>query len=204
MLFKKKDIFLETLILSAQNLKESSDLFLEEIYNLHEVEDYAKKIKMLEDKGDEYTHTIIRALNKTFITPLEREDILGLATKIDDVLDGIEECADRLCLYQVKEADDYIKAFAQNIVKNANEIIAAMNLLDQKKLQQMMKHVFRINELENEADHLLRECIKDLFEKTDDPILIIKKMQLYDMLERITDVCEDVANILETLQMRNS
>ncbi len=204
MLFKKKDIFLETLILSAQNLKESSDLFLEEIYNLHEVEEYAKKIKMLEDKGDEYTHTIIRALNKTFITPLEREDILGLATKIDDVLDGIEECADRLCLYQVKEADDYIKAFAQNIVKNANEIIAAMNLLGQKKLQQMMKHVFRINELENEADHLLRECIKDLFEKTDDPILIIKKMQLYDMLERITDVCEDVANILETLQMRNS
>ncbi len=204
MLFKKKDIFMETLILSAKNLKEASDLFMEEINNLHEVEEYAKRIKMLEDEGDEYTHTIIRALNKTFITPLEREDILGLAVKIDDVLDGIEECADRLCLYQVKEADDYIKAFAQNIVQNSNEIIAAMDLLEQKQLQQMMKHVFRINELENEADHLLRECIRNLFEECNDPILIIKKMQLYEMLERITDVCEDVANILETLQMRNS
>jgi predicted phosphate transport protein (TIGR00153 family) len=204
MLFKKKDFFFATLILSAQNLKEASELFLEEINNLHAVEDYAKRIKDLEVKGDDYTHDIIHALNKTFITPLEREDILGLATKIDDVIDGIEECADRLCLYQVKQADEYIVAFAENIVKNCHEIVAAMALLEQKKLPEMMQHVFRINELENEADSLLRVCIRNLFEKTDDPILIIKKMQLYDMLERITDVCEDVADILESLQMRNS
>ena len=201
---KKKDIFLETLMLAAKNLKEASEMFIEEIDNLNEVEDYAKKIKELEDVGDDYTHTIIRSLNKTFITPLEREDILALATKIDDVLDGIEECADRLCLYQVKEADEYIKEFAQNILQNANEITSAMQLLEKKQLPDMMKHVFRINELENEADHLLRVCIKRLFEECSDPILIIKKMQLYEMLERITDVCEDVANILETLQMRNS
>lgn len=191
-------------MLSAQNLKEASELFLEEINNLHAVEEYAKKIKDLELKGDDYTHDIIHALNKTFITPLEREDILGLATKIDDVIDGIEECADRLCLYQVKQADEYIVAFAENIVKSCHEIVAAMALLEQKKLPEMMQHVFRINELENEADSLLRVCIRNLFEKTDDPILIIKKMQLYDMLERITDVCEDVADILESLQMRNS
>ncbi|KAF1086707.1 putative pit accessory protein [Sporotomaculum syntrophicum] len=204
MIFKKKDFFFTTLMLSAQNLKEASDLFLEEINNLREVEEYATKIKDLEHKGDDYTHDIIRALNKTFITPLEREDILGLATKIDDVIDGIEECADRLCLYQVKQADEYIVAFAENIVKSCHEIVAAMDLLEQKKLPEMMQHVFRINELENEADSLLRVCIRSLFEKTDDPILIIKKMQLYEMLERITDVCEDVADILESLQMRNS
>lgn len=204
MIFKKKDFFFSTLMLSAQNLKEASDLFLEEINNLHKVEEYATNIKVLENRGDDYTHDIIRALNKTFITPLEREDILGLATKIDDVIDGIEECADRLCLYQVKQADEYIVAFAENIVKNCHEIVAAMDLLEQKKLPEMMQHVFRINELENEADSLLRVCIRNLFEKTDDPILIIKKMQLYDMLERITDVCEDVADILESLQMRNS
>jgi predicted phosphate transport protein (TIGR00153 family) len=204
MILKKKDFFIETLIFSAQNLKESSELFLEEINNLHEVEDYAKRIKDLEHTGDDYTHDIIRALNKTFITPLEREDILGLATKIDDVIDGIEECADRLCLYQVKEADEYIIAFAENIVKNCHEIVAAMVLLEQKKLPEMMQHVFRINELENEADALLRVCIRNLFERTNDPILIIKKMQVYEMLERITDVCEDVANIFESLQMRNS
>ena len=204
MLFKKKDIFFETLILSAQNLLESSELFVEEINNLHLVDGYAKRIKDLEHRGDDYTHTIIRALNKTFITPLEREDILGLATKIDDVIDGIEECADRLSLFQVKQADKYIIEFAENIVKNCHEILAAMQLLEEKKLPEMMQHVFRINELENEADQLLRVCIKALFNDCNDPILIIKKLQLYEMLERITDVCEDVADILESLQMRNS
>jgi len=203
-MFKKKDIFFETLVASARNLKEASEMFLEEINNLQDVEKYAKKIRDLEHVGDDYTHTVIRALNKTFITPLEREDLLGLATKLDDVLDGIEECADRLCLYQVKQTDEYIVEFAENIDKSCHEIVAAMDLLVQKKLQEMMQHVFRINELENEADSLLRVCIKNLFEKSDDPILIIKKMQVYEMLERITDVCEDVADILESLQMRNS
>ncbi|WP_066639920.1 DUF47 domain-containing protein [Desulfolucanica intricata] len=204
MLFKKKDIFFETLLLSANNLKEASNLFREEIYNLQDVEQYAEKIKTLEDKGDEYTHKIIHALNKTFITPLEREDILGLALKLDDVLDWIEACADLMNLFKVTEADDYIKLFIQMIVNCSEEIVVAINLLTQKKLQEMLRHVYRINELENEADQLLRECIKTLFEECNDPILIIKKKELYEMLERVTDACEDVANILEALLMRNS
>ncbi|WP_347490713.1 DUF47 domain-containing protein [Desulfoscipio sp. XC116] len=204
MFFKKKDVFLETLVSSTHNLRDASVLFQEEINDLREVESYAERIKILEDKGDELTHKIIHALNKTFITPLEREDILGLALKLDDVVDGIEACADRLELYKVTEADDYIKLFVQMIVNCANEICTAMRLLEQKKLQEMLRHIYRINELENEADQLLRECIKDLFEEYNDPILIIKKKELYEMLEGITDACEDVADILEALMMRNS
>jgi hypothetical protein len=204
MLFKKKDIFFETLVESANNLKDACSLFQEEINNLQQVEQYAEKIKLIEDKGDELTHKIIHALNKTFITPLEREDILGIAIEMDNVVDGIEAVADRMDLYKVTEADDYIKLFTQMIVNSADEIVAAINLLAQKKLQEMMRHIYRINELENEADQLLRECIKTLFEEYKDPIMIIKKKELYEMLEGVTDACEDLANILEALLMRNS
>lgn len=204
MLFKKKDIFFETLVESANNLKDACCLFQEEINNLHEVEQYAERIKILEDKGDELTHRIIHALNKTFITPLEREDILGIAVEMDNVVDGIEAVADRMELYKVHEADDYIRLFAQMIVNSADEIVAAINLLVQKKMQEMMRHIYRINELENEADQLLRECIMTLFQEYKDPIMIIKKKELYEMLEGVTDACEDLANILEALLMRNS
>ena len=204
MFFKKKDIFFETLILDVDNLKEAAYLFQEEIHNLHESEHYAEKIKTLEDKGDEYTHTILHALNRTFITPLEREDIFGLASKLDDVLDGIEACADRMELYNVKESDDYMKLFAQMIVNSVEEISFAIKLLVQKKLAQMSRHINRINELENEADQLLREAIKTLFEESDNAILIIKKKDLYEVLESVTDACEDVADLLESLIMRNS
>ncbi|WP_027364512.1 DUF47 domain-containing protein [Desulfotruncus alcoholivorax] len=204
MFFKKKDIFIETLSQSADNLLEACKLFQEEVSNLGDVEAYAERIKILEDKGDELTHTIIHALNKTFITPLEREDILGIALKLDDVVDGIEAVADRLEIYKVTKADDYIKLFAQMIVNCAEEIVTSINLLAQKKMQQMERHIYRINELENEADQLVRECVMTLFEEHDDPILIIKKKEIYEMLEGITDACEDVANILEALIMRNS
>jgi len=204
MFFKKKDIFIETLCKSADNLLVACSLFQEEVSNLRDVEAYAERIKILEDKGDELTHTIIHALNKTFITPLEREDILGIALKLDDVVDGIEAVADRLEIYKVTNADDYIKLFAQMIVNCAEEIVAAINLLAQKKLQHMERHIYRINELENEADQLVRECVMTLFEEYNDPILIIKKKEIYEMLEGVTDACEDVADILEALIMRNS
>ena len=204
MFFKKKDVFIETLVQSADNLLAACRLFQEEVHNLGEVEAYAERIKILEDKGDEYTHTIIHALNKTFITPLEREDILGIALKLDDVVDGIEAIADRLELYKITRADDYMRLFAQMIVNSAEEIVTAMNLLAQKKMQQMERHIYRINELENEADQLLRECLMTLFEEHHDPIYIIKKKEIFEMLEGVTDACEDVANILEALIMRNS
>ncbi|ACV63195.1 protein of unknown function DUF47 [Desulfofarcimen acetoxidans DSM 771] len=204
MFFKKKDIFFETIILDVDNLKEAAYLFQEEIHNLHDSEHYAEKIKTLEDKGDGYTHTIMHALNRTFITPLEREDIFGLASKLDDVLDGIEACADRMELYNVKESDDYMKLFAQMIVNSVDEISFAIKLLVQKKMMEMSRHINRINELENEADQLLREAIKTLFEEIDNPILIIKKKDLYEVLESVTDACEDVADLLESLIMRNS
>ncbi len=204
MFFKKKDVFFETLMQSALNLKEAATLFQEQMNNLEMSSNYAENIKLLEDKGDELTHKVIKALERTFITPIEREDILGLAIKIDDVVDGIEACSDRLDLYKITEPDDYLKLFAQMIVHSADEIVAAMVLLEQKKLKEIQRHVNRINQLENEADQLLREGLLVLFTEIKDPILLMKKKEIYEFMEKITDSCEDVANILEALLMRNT
>ncbi len=116
-----------------------------------------------ESKGDQYTHEIIRALNNTFITPLEREDILGLTIKLDDVLDLLEACAWSFDLFNVTEVDDFMKLFARNIEMCTQEIAYAINCLVEKKLKEMPRHTHKINDLENVADDLLRDSLKTLF-----------------------------------------
>lgn len=205
MIFKKKpNIFFDTLVQSAQNLKDAAYLFQEQIYDLKNADYYAENIKLLEDKGDELTHKIIHALNKTFITPLEREDILGMALELDNVVDGIEASSDRMSLFKIREADDYTKLFVRLICSGADEIIVAIDFLAQKKLNDMYRHIYRLNQLENEGDQLYREALVNLFENYSDAILVLKKKEIYDMLEQVLDSCEDLANILEALIMRNT
>lgn len=201
---KKKDIFFEYFLLVAKNIQLASKVFKDEMSNLPEAENYALQLKTVESMGDQYTHEIILALNKTFITPLEREDILGLILKLDDVLDCLEACASRLELYSITEPDDYMRLFAKNIDMCLHEIFMAINLLVEKKLKEMKKHTHKINDLENVADDLLRDGLKTLFSTSTDAIDIMKKKNIYDMMESVSDACEDVANILEGIIMRNS
>lgn len=201
---KKKDIFFEYFLLVAKNIQLASRVFKDEMSNLPEAENYALQLKTVESMGDQYTHEIILALNKTFITPLEREDILGLILKLDDVLDCLEACASRLELYGITEPDDYMRLFAKNIDMCLHEIFMAINLLVEKKLKEMKKHTHKINDLENVADDLLRDGLKTLFSTSTDAIDIMKKKNIYDMMESVSDACEDVANILEGIIMRNS
>lgn len=201
---KKKDIFFEYFVLVAKNLQLASQVFKEEMNHLSDTEEFALQLKTVESMGDQYTHEIILALNKTFITPLEREDILGLTLKLDDVLDILEACAWSFDLYNIKEADDYMKLFAKNIEMCIQEVVYAVNFLVEKKLKEMTKHTHKINDLENVADDLLRDSLKTLFSTCSDPIEIIKRKEVYGMMEAVSDACEDVANILEGLIMRNS
>jgi len=201
---KKKDIFFEYFILVARNIQLASKVFREEMNNLSDAENFALQIKTVESMGDQYTHEIILALNKTFITPLEREDILGLTLKLDDVLDALEACASRLELYGITESDDYMRLFAKNIEMCTQEIEDAIKLLVEKKLKDMTRHTHKINDLENVADDLLRDGIKTLFSISTDAIEIMKKKEIYEMMEAVSDACEDVANILEGIIMRNS
>ncbi|HOV79989.1 MAG TPA: DUF47 family protein [Bacillota bacterium] len=205
MLFQRKpDIFFEYFILVAKNIQLASQIFREEMHNLKNAEEFALQIKNVETMGDQYTHEIILALNKTFITPLDREDILGLTFKLDDVLDMIEACAWSFELFNINEPDDYMKLFARNIEMCTQEIVYAINCLVEKKLKEVVKHNHKINDLENVADDLFRDSLKTLFSTCKDPVELIKRKEVYSMMEAVSDACEDVSNILEGIIMRNS
>lgn len=201
----KRDVFLDMLTTIAENVKESAQYFVDfKIRNEADLKEFATKMKEFETKGDTYIHEIIVALNKTFITPLEREDILELANTMDDILDGMEQCASRFEMYNITTADEYMVEFAQKILESTEEVAKSTLLLNKKKLMDIRPHAIKINDIESKCDDLLRVCIKELFAKEKDPIKIIQYKELYEVLESISDSCEDVADTLETIIMRNA
>ncbi|MFS0726227.1 DUF47 domain-containing protein [Paenibacillus sp. 1P07SE] len=201
---KKKNIFFKTLEEMADTIVEAAEYFHRHVPDLKDLKVFAKEMKAYESKCDLYVHTILTELNKTFITPIEREDIMALTTSLDDVLDGIEACASRFEMYQFQEKDEYIILFADNLVRCAQQIKKAIYLLTDKKLLAIREPAIHINELENQADDLLRVCVMSLFANVKDPLEVIKRKEIYERLEQTTDCCEDVANTLETIVMRNS
>lgn len=201
---RKQNIFYEYFLLVSKNIKMATDVYMQMMQDLDNAENYMLQIKMLENMGDQYTHEIMKELNNTFITPLEREDILGLTLQLDDVLDCLEFCSSRIVLYGITEQDDYMRLFTRNINLCVENLCAALDLLAQKKLSDMKQFTHKINDLENAADDLLTDALKTLFTNSADAIEIIKKKELYTMMESFSDFCEDVADILEGLIMRNS
>ncbi|NLJ76749.1 MAG: DUF47 family protein, partial [Peptococcaceae bacterium] len=152
MLKRRRDPFFEYFVAVVENIMTASKIFREELNNLEDAEKFAIQIKSIESKGDQYTHEIIKALNNTFITPIDREDIFGLTIKLDDVLDLLEACAWSFDLFSVTEVDDFMKLFARNIEMCTQEIVYAINCLADKKLKEIPRHTHKINELENVAD----------------------------------------------------
>ncbi|MCH1627061.1 DUF47 domain-containing protein [Fredinandcohnia quinoae] len=202
---KKKDPFFEMLSAISANVKDAADYFVQyKIKNVSDLKEFSVEMKRYENKGDDIIHELIVALNKSFITPIEREDILELAMKMDDVLDGMEQCVARFEMYSFTETDEYMTTYADYIHKCSIEIYEAIELLSSKKLLDMRKHTIKINEYESNCDELLRVSIKQLFAKEKDPIKIIQLKELYEILEEISDFCEDVADTLETIIMRNA
>ncbi|HWO98006.1 MAG TPA: DUF47 domain-containing protein [Bacillus sp. (in: firmicutes)] len=201
----KKDVFFEMLSKISGNLKESSQFFMDyKMNNASDLKEFSGVMKEYETKGDTYIHELIVALNKTFITPIEREDILQLAMKMDDVLDGLEQWVARLEMYSITHTDEYMTKFFSHINQSSIEIAKAIDLLASKRLLDIRPHAIQIKDFESRCDELLRASIKNLFVVEKDPIKIIQVKELYEMLEGIADSCEDVANTLETIIMRNA
>lgn len=202
---RKPDPFFTALLTVAENLQEAAhyanDFKVETVADLKEV---SIKLKNYETAGDELIHDLITKLNKSFMTPIEREDILQLAIKMDDILDGIEHFAAHLEMFSLIEIDEYIQNFMENIVKSADEIVKAMKLLSKKKLVQMRDHAVLIKEYERVCDEILRTSVKQLFINEKDPIRIIQFKDIYEQLEDVADYCQDVANTIETIIMRNA
>ena len=161
-----------------------------------------QQIRDLEHAGDAITHEVVRRLNTTFVTPIDREDIYALASCLDDVLDLIDAVADRLLLYKIKTPTDGCIAMGKIIVKTAEETDRAVRCL-RTLSQEYRKHSIEVNRLENEADRLLRDELAALFEGVTDAIEIIKWKELYETMEAVTDRCEDVADLLENIVVKH-
>lgn len=165
-------------------------------------ESASKKIKDAEHACDVITHEITTKLNKSFITPFDREDIFALSVALDDVLDYIDAAARAILMYNIKEITEHAKHLAKVIQSLTIEINSAVSMLS--KPNNLNQHIVEIHRLENEADDVYFRAIGELFHKSTDPIELIKWKELYEILENATDRCESVANIIESIMLKHT
>lgn len=162
----------------------------------------ATEITVLEHKGDEVIHEIFTRLNQTFITPIDPEDIHNISTTLDNVLDGIEDTSHRLVSYRIDPVPPNMLLLAEVVASCATQLRAAFEALERNGA--ILAHCIEINRLENEADRIGRSAVADLFNKETNPITLIKLKEVYDFFEATVDSCEDVADVLQNVVVKNS
>ena len=200
-LLPREEVFFTLFNESAQNILEAARKLQVFLDDFKDVAKRAEEIKALEDKGDDLTHGIIDRLNRTFVAPLDREDIFDLAKQLDDVIDWIEASSSRIAVYHVAEITPEARELAHIIVHACEAIVEAMANL--KRLDRVTGHLHEINRLENLADHVQRDAIAKLFAMDGNPIEVIKWKEIYETLEEATDQCEHVAHVLESIHAKN-
>ena len=202
---KKEDPFFDVLLKISVNVQEAvhyaNDFRIKNLEDLHEI---STRMKRYETDGDTLIHELIVMLNKSFMTPIEREDILALANSMDDVLDGMEECIAHFDMFSITKPDESMNTFISYIVKSADEVVKAMEKLQKKNLTSMRENAILIKDYESKCDEVLRTSIKQLFLHEKNPIRIIQLKDIYEQLEDIADDCQNVANTMETIIMRNA
>jgi uncharacterized protein len=167
-----------------------------------ELQAWASRIKDLEHLGDELTHRVIDELNKTFITPIDREDIHDLSMALDDVLDLMDATAGRIVLFQIRVPIKEVPEMATVLLNQVKEISAAVSRLQDN--DHVVERCVEINRLENDADRLFQLAIGSLFQEVKDPIDVIKRKEIIESMERATDKAEDVSNVLESIVVKNA
>jgi predicted phosphate transport protein (TIGR00153 family) len=173
--------------------------------NMSELEVRAHNIKTVETKADNVTHQTIQLLHQTFITPLDREDIHQLITCMDDILDLMEDASHCVFLYDLRVVTEEAKRLADICVACAEKVKAAVSMLDNMaNSEPIMKVCGEIDRLETDADQVLRSGLAKLFRHEPDTRELIKMKEIYELLETVTDRCEDVANIIEGIVLENS
>ena len=185
----------------ADELKRGARLLEQMVAPDHPVWDKADEIKEVEHKCDFLTHEIIQRLNRTFVTPIDREDIHALARSLDDVMDAIDASASLVRLYRLDRARYGARELAHIISTSTDQVRLALDALEQNT--PLTTHAVEINRLENEADRTHQEAVRRLFDDEHDPILVMKWKETLDFLEDATDRCEDVANVLEGVMVKH-
>ena len=161
----------------------------------------ADRIKDAEHRCDTITHDTIQRLHRTFVTPLDREDLYALAAELDNVMDAIDHAATLVRLYKIDTVRPGARELAHTVSASAGSLHTALDALAAK--QPVQPHAVEINRLENEADRAYQNAVRVLFETETDPVTIIKWKELFDVLEQVTDCCEDVANLIEGVVVKH-
>ena len=185
----------------ADELKVGAQLLDQMLEPEHPVWNKADEINEVEHKCDSLTHGIIQRLNRTFVTPLDREDIHALARSLDDVMDSIDAAATLIRLYRLDTVRFGARELAQIITASTSQVRLALDALEQHK--GILVHAVEINRLENEADRIHQQAVSQLFDAEHDPLTVMKWKESLDFLEDATDRCEDVANVLEGVMVKH-
>ncbi|TMA13626.1 MAG: DUF47 domain-containing protein [Deltaproteobacteria bacterium] len=204
-LFPHSTDFYDLFERSAAKAVEGAQLLEALVKAFNDVSLKAKRIKDVEHEGDLITHETIEKLNKTFVTPLDREDIHRLISSLDDILDFIEATSERLSLYNVKDIRPDAAILVDILVQSTREVQQAVGMLRHLKSgDSVLKYCTEINRLENESDFASRSAIAKLFEPNANPLEVIKWKEIYDCIENAVDRCEDAANVIEGIVLKNS
>ncbi len=202
-LFPKEVDFFSIFEKAASNVTHAATLFVGIMEYFSNLEAWAKEVHELEQEGDVYTHDIIRMLNKSFVTPIDREDIHALASRLDDILDLLWNAADRLTVFKLQESTKWGIIMAKDLLATVELVEKAIKKLKDKNYAHIQEYCIEINKLENKMDRGFRDALGHLFDEIKDPILIIKWKEIYEHLEDASDRCEDVANILEAIVLKH-
>ena len=202
----KENRFFFLLHQSTMNIQDVARRLQDLLNNFENVEARVREIKELEEFGDQIIHDITHSLHRTFVTPIDREDILDLAGRLDDVLDAIDEAAQYIVEYRIEKPTEYARHLATIIVKCSDELERAMSLLSTRgsKLSDILPITMELNSLENEADRVASRARGELFTNSFEVIDILKWRDIYDDLEEATDRAEDAADVLEGIVLKNS
>jgi len=207
-LFLRDTDFYDLFERGVSKVIEGTHLLADMVNNFTNVPLKAKRIKDIEHEADLITHETIARLNKTFVTPLDREDIHDFICSLDNILDHVEAAADKFSLYRIVEMRSDILLLTDILVKAVREVQTAVEQLRHLKgTETILKYCIEINRLENEGDFVYRSAIAKLFENREDPLDVldvIKWKEIYESIENAVDSCEDVANVIEAIALKNA
>jgi uncharacterized protein len=188
----------------AEKIDQGAKLFLDMLQNYNSFSTQLVKLKELEHEADVITHRTYEKMHKTFLTPLDREDIYALVNKMDSILDLTEAAAIRMSLYKIKAPVEFLFEQAK-LLNVATEKVKTIvrGLRDMKNAPMILEACVEINTIENAGDQILRTAVGELFEKETDPIELIKWKEIFERFEETLDICEDVSNIVEGIVLKN-
>jgi len=200
-LFPREEDFFRLFCKQGELVKLGCDKLHEMMERFDRLDERAKEMKDIEHRADLVTHEIFERLNRTFITPIDREDIHDLASRLDDVMDAAEGAASRIVLLHIKASTPAATQLSSILAKCGNEIVKAVDSL--KDFKHLMAFTIEINRLENEADEVSREATADLFSGRHEVLDVLRWREIYGRLEGASDRCEDVANVIESIVLKS-